>query len=1383
MKWLFTFATRQSVSLEGRSQHKRNTLLRMLLMAFVMMMLAPTAVKGATTIMNFENAGNAAYNHANNPNDGRYYANVIMSDVSYGAISGAKVGDHISAKNATTYPDIDISRLAFVFNSNAAGNTANEGAGFYLRRDADNSVKKSGLYVGNWEQKLAVLNLKPGDKVTFVYAGTVVSDNNANLHNENYNNWMTQVGKGQTATVTVDINFIGDLIVKPNKGTMIQSITIDSNVAEYDITTSGNTTTFEFTKGGYLEENDFAIPYMSVSFGNKNDYLVVGDDLQSRMFKSDGTETLETDGNIGFQPVAGNFYAFRPTGGGTVTVEGGLQGDRTHLFVYNNGWEGANGQFYKDTYNQDADHYISFSFEVEKNKTYYICINNLDDNEKGNAFHLHKFTFTNTFHLEKLAKVVDLSKETGDFISLTRIDGAQGLGTTPVKVKRCTGNIVPTSVVGSIDAYGWLNITRPTFKEGTDEAGTVILDIDTQGGEATFVVTFPYHADFNPAGYTDTNRTYGHTWNFIDPRNSDSNEGNCYIHDDYSTFNLGTTTGILSIGQYEDPSSQMRKETDNREWTYSQRQTGSAGGFHDPYYANVYEMEGDNADMIWETEGLWFETGTNLSCIYNENDAYDQSLTNPLDWAELGTDPDRYVGLMPVTDGKKSSFTIPGLKDGDRVLIFMKSGEASGANGIFLKITGAKDALGKVIDPNDLYKAGGTNWQHNRYEGCYHFIKDGDGDMTFDMQDGSMCKLLYIHIYTGQRIVTTNIVSTATGDSGRLLFMNDKGAELGSNGQGSQMSLRFRGKGQHSTNQVLTWSGNLNANSFTGDNFRVSGAYEHLIDFTSKVGELGMFRLRMNDIEYSAKYVADFCDRNFTVGYRDKVDSYPYTWDLTDIQGFSSSKMSDEASNYPIAASSQDAYGYEWDISLFDENGNMKVNTGFDPITNNLIFSPHKIGFGNQLWAGGDVIPETRGLWFYSEDDSETGYTSEYSSALYNDCLQITDDGIRFANVPDAEGKRVAWWNYKMVVPDVPADGAVYLRMKRDTSVPDDAKTWSEVDNADVPFVATRFQFASQSSKTELFTDTPVENGSGYSFYQVPDTDGEYILAVRNTTGATSHLTFTLNGWIVKKVAVSTDYKTVNKLGYATESRDREIDPELMGYLTGSGLKAYTVTGVSYGSEGEGKAPSITLTEVSSSNVIAAVNESDSHDHNAYIIYNTDAADSKAVKAINDGFHLFVPDMHDATTSGDNQKTALDVSGNMLVSMLGGGSVSQEDGDYTNYLMNYKYNDPVTGKTVEGKEEAFYRASKSASLGANKAYLQLLTKYVKPSKENPNAGAKFAIVFVNEEEGSQTTSLDGVNATETLEGNNAVYTLSGVRVEKPAKGGIYIKNGKKFIVK
>ena len=806
--------------------------------------------------------------------------------------------------------------------------------------------------------------------------------------------------------------------------------------------------------------------------------------------------------------------------------------------------------------------------------------------------------------------------------------------------------------------------------------------------------------------------------------------------------------------------------------------------YYDPMFVNVYTMEGDNADMIWETEGLWFDTGTNLSCIYNENDAVDDPFkTNPLNFVSPGSnDPDRYVGLLPVTDDKKSSFTIPGLKDGDRVLIFMKSGEGSGTNGIFLNITGAKDALGKKIttdenDPDTWYKAGGTNWQHDRYEGCYHFIKDGDGNMTFDMQSGSMCKLLYIRIYTGQRIVTTNIVSSATGDTGRLLFMNDKGAALGSDGQGSQFSLRFRGKGQHSTNQVLTYSGNLNAASFTGDNFKVTGAYSHLIDFKSKVGEIGMFRLRMNDIEYSSNYVADFCDRNFTVGYRDKVDSYPYTWDFTDIQGFSSTKMSDEANNYPIDAADNDAYGHEWDISLFDAEGNMKVNTGYDPITNNLIFSPHKIGNGNQLWAGDGVIPETRGLWFYSEDDSESGYTSEYSSSLYNDCLQITDEGIRFANVPDDEGKRVAWWNYKMVVPDVPADGAVYLRMKRDTSVPDDAKTYSSIDGADVPFVATRFQFASQSSKTQLTTDTEVKGSGDYAFYKVDGSDDEWILAVKNT-GSTQHLTFTLNGWVVKKVAVSTDPKTVNDLGYASESRDHEIDPELMGYMTGTGLKAYTVTSVEYGDKA-GSIPSITLSAVPQANVIGAATTGD---HNAYIIYNTDVAKegSKAVKAINNGFHLFVPDMHDKSEAND-KKSKLDVRGNSLKSWLTAGPIPQTDGEYTNYLMNSKGYNEVTGQVVEG-EEAFYRASATATLGANKAYLQLLTEKVR-SKDGKPATSKMAIVFVDEENGSETTAIDGVNSTETVSSDNTYYTISGVKVERPTKSGIYIKNGKKIIIK
>ena len=1212
---------------------------------------------------------------------------------------------------------------------------------------------------------------------------------------------------GQEITITSN----GDLIVDANIGTYITSIKIETiPEATYSLTTDGNTSTFEFTGPGRISENDFAVPYMSVSFGNVNDNLIVdnnGGNCQSRMLKSDGTETLETDASTNFQPSAGNFYAFRPTGGGEVTIEGGIQGNCVHLFVYDpnpnvKGWvECQPNVFYKETFNAPSNHYGSFTFTVEKDKIYYVCINNQDNNEHGYAFHLHKFTFTNTFHLTELAKVVDLDQETGSTIFLTQIQGAGGLGQNPVHVKKCSGNIDPTRILpeSPIDQYGNLSILQPTFLDETkDKAGTIILDINTQGGEATYVVTFPYHANY---GWDETTRrSVGHTWNFIDPRNSDSNSGNSKVWDGYSGFNDGpATTGILSIGQYKNVSSQMRHETDDREWTYSQRQTGSAGGFHDPYYANVFDMEGDNADMIWETEGLWFDTGTNLSCIYNEKDAYDQSKTNPLDFAVLGTDPDRYVGLMPVTDGKKSSFTIPGLKPGDRVLIFMKSGEATGTNGIFLNITGAKDALGKAINPSDLYKAGGTNWQHERYEGCYHFIKDETTDpgsdygrMTFSMNSGSMCKLLYIRIYTGQRIVTTNIVSSATGDAGRLLFMNDKGAALGSNGQGSQMSLRFRGKGQSSTSQVLTYSGNLSDASFSGDNFKVSGTYNHLIDYTSKVGDIGMFRLRMNDITYEYEkssdqkitYVADFCDRNFTVGYRDKVDSYPYTWDFTDIQGFSSSKMDAEADNYPIAAAANDAYGYEWDISLFDAYGNMKVNTGWDPITNNLIFSPHKIGFGNQLWAGGNVIPETRGLWFYSEDDSETGYTSEYSSALYNDCLQITSDGIRFANVPDQAGKRVAWWNYKMVVPDVPADGAVYLRMKRDTSVPDDAKTHSTIDNADVPFVATRFQFASQTAKTQLSTDTEIKGNGNYAFYKVNGSDDEWILAVKNT-GSMQHLTFTLNGWIVEKVAVSVDSKTVNKFGWATESRARVIDPELTSTLTGYTFENYIVTDANYAKK------EVTLSNISETAVMPIAVEDGNQ---AYVIRNmnldTDPANAEPgrVKILNNGFHLFVPDMHDYVADRQdgitNQKQLQSVTGNKLLARLDGNLSQQGNGaNVFNYVLTTEKKNK-TGVVTPLDHVGFYLVPPTGmSGGKNVGYLPVDCS----TTSGANSDAKMSIVFAPWTDDSGEAVSDAIDATSSdlsVDDNQVYYNLNGQKISgKPTKGGIYLVNGKKVVMK
>ena len=1076
------------------------------------MLLVPSPVKAdQTTVIDFQAVALGAY-YRDNMDADKYYANITMKDEWYSPISGARKGDNIKAYNSNTVT-ADISRLAFRVNSIGKGNDgSNTDPGFYLFFDhlGNNHTDNMGIYAGNWGQKMAILNLMPGDKIKIDYGATKYcqvqnGSLNPGIELQNDNNWQRNNSTNGwiSSNEEVYITKMGDLIFTANKGTVIKSITIVSSIAEYDIQTVGNTTTFKFTKAGLLDKNDFAVDFMHVEFGKADDYLIVqpsAGQYQSSMYNKDtGSENLVTEGSQSI-PSGGNFYAFKPTASGSITIEGGMHGTCIHLFVWNisaKAWETDGTHWYKETYPQSDNHLHTITFSVTRGKIYYICQDkdNSEETSNENAFHLWKFTYRRDFNIENLGVVIDNVDSQPDFFSVTKIENAGGTGTNPVTVKRCTGNISP-----SIHCWiqgDWIYMDKPTFTDGTDHAGTVILDVVTDNGEGTVVVTFPYHANFGADPNDPTKTSIGHTWNFIDPRNSDSNFGNCWHKDGLSNFVNGTTSGILSIGQWKNTTSQFRQEYNNREWSWSRRVEGTNGTIHDPYYYNTFDMVGDNADMIWETEGLIFNTETNLSIIYNESDAYDQSVTNPVDFKlGLNSDPDRFVGLLPDADGK-SSFTIPSLKDGDRVLIFMKAGMKLGDDdpnvGMFLNIHGAKDAIGTPIVASDLYKAGGTNYiggsSHTRYEGCYHFIKDGDGDMTFVMKGGSMCKIMYIRIYTGDRISTNGLLSNKTENGqtvgGNLLFMNDKGATTG---DGARLTLHYNGKVQHSAFEVLTYSGNLNDNSFTGDNFKQSGTYEQFLDFTSTVGKIGMFRLRAKDLEYNKEYVADFVDRNFTVGYRDKVDSYPYTWDFTDIQGYSSDAMSDEDEDYSAAKGSGEldpanAAGYE--ISLFDANGYMKVNSGVNPEDCNHIFDPHKIGFGNQLWAGGGVIPETRGLWFYrDESDDEHLY---YNSALYNDCVQITSEGLCFVNAPDAEGKRVPWWNMKMVVPDVPANAAVYLRMKRDSRVKDSDKMFSTIDNDNVLFLNTRFHFGT-NPKTSLTKDgqnvyLTQENGSNYSFY------------------------------------------------------------------------------------------------------------------------------------------------------------------------------------------------------------------------------------------------------------------------------------------------------------
>ena len=186
-------------------------------------MFVPSTVKGVTTTLDFGDAGRGHYFQYADPTIG-YNAYVYMSNTDYSGISEAKKGDHITYKYGNTRT-IDISRLAFKFNSTAHGNENNTGAGLYLRRDGDNS----GLYAGaEGNTEFAILGLKPENKVTINFSGRSDVTNNQRVYCITQGSWMTS---GTSITVTN----LGDLKIGVIQGIYISSITIEEEIAEYII--------------------------------------------------------------------------------------------------------------------------------------------------------------------------------------------------------------------------------------------------------------------------------------------------------------------------------------------------------------------------------------------------------------------------------------------------------------------------------------------------------------------------------------------------------------------------------------------------------------------------------------------------------------------------------------------------------------------------------------------------------------------------------------------------------------------------------------------------------------------------------------------------------------------------------------------------------------------------------------------------------------------------------------------------------------------------------------------------------------------------------------------------------------------------------------------
>lgn len=1298
----------------------------------------------------------------------------------------------------------------------------------------------------NQYRVLAINDLKAGDRVVITYYGTTMEFGSSHLNNtdfaaanivfkdENNNGELDegeaylQGGNQVESEMIYTMEKDGHLDIRVPGGATITKIVIygDHQAAMEDRYNGSASTgyTAYFSQTGQLIAKEHIVPGgLEVHIGNENNNqhaIVVSSDQGPVSFVYDQEHyKMARQSNNGMNvseaiPATGTFYKFIPEVDGYMSMNfkafsisyddywntpGNVSGNEHtndlqcpyylmvmennyfHQYVHPNGntenahnhWNGHNGSF--------------DNIRVEAGKVYYMYgwWNNSNLGQPGNACgvaHLIDVTFIPDNMVTPLAKWVASSTASDDDLA-----DVTGYTTSDLHIKKMSDNITncepyiyETTVNGqTVKKLGIRNIT---FADGTNPGGTILIKLGSPSNDANpvFAYTIAYDASWNNG--------QGHTWDFSTNPLNGLKWNNVNSQADVTPFSTSSdTNGLL----YQEMHETNPDGTPHSDWTYSWR-VKKGDTVYDPMFLNKYDMEGDNADMMWDTEGLIINTASNQSAINNEYTGYTPEEGNKID--DNGVinhsnttnrpDPDRYVGILP-----GGEFRIPNLKEGDRVIVYMGSGEGSGADAIYLNIDNALDAIGTEI--TDEYRAGGSLWQASstnqtqahgtpEYKGAYHFIAAADGDMVFTLANkGTLAKLYSIELYSGVHRHTNDPERAVKEYNGTNYNVNGYQYTNSYNSNDTQngcYSLHWRGKGEGLRNpSIIYQTGNVSTG--TDNLFMGMIGTNPFIFYKSVKGECGMFRMRVEDMDLGGKYVADYGLQNISVGYVDKVDSYPYTWDFTDLMKYA---YTDNANRLPKVVDSADDFedisefmDYTLDIAdqletkavhqwkWYDEvTGQYAKPAGYGLHIRNSAFSGEMaFPVESQLYAGDEIIAEAQGLDFIP-------YSNE---AKRNGRLLITDEGIALYE----QGGN--YWRVK--IPEVPSTAAVYVRAKQ---IGERAIT------AGVGAANTAFTYVGTAS----------------------DDSGDMIYAVKGT-GA--DMTLFLSNIIVKKIAISTDAKTVNKLGYASESRDKEIDPELMGYMTGTGLKAYTVSKVEYDNK-PGEFPTVTLTAVNmntTTNKKYVIGPATHHDNNAYIIYNTDET-TKAVKILDNGFHLFVPDMHDKSTADSPQKEVLPVSGNGLRAWLPeydsedpdydvmsqtynystgtNGSITATGAgegvnDYTTYVLSSKGTNTVTNVT-ETDVERFRRVKEGTHAGTNKAYLPLLTAKVKPSTNNGNqAKGMFAIVFVDEEEGTETTSLDGVESIERTYDDGSYYTLGGVKVQNPTKKGIYIKNGKKVVIK
>ena len=492
------------------------------------------------------------------------------------------------------------------------------------------------------------------------------------------------------------------------------------------------------------------------------------------------------------------------------------------------------------------------------------------------------------------------------------------------------------------------------------------------------------------------------------------------------------------------------------------------------------------------------------------------------------------------------------------------------------------------------------------------------------------------------------------------------------------------------------------------------------------------------------------------------VQDYPYTWDFTShnmYQGTSNTKtiLGTEGSNWNA------------NDNTFSQIATKTRAFGEDQTQQNLNVTYSCYAQGAQLTnITGIAVSETEGLGI---SRPTTTKTMKYFAS---DANKVFQEYSR-----EYEG-------YDLTSSAITIDGNSLTGVKKVT-IP-------EVDNEMYIFI--------QASAYNNTNNVPAGLTSLWSGYSEDAKDpfdvkgGVWIY--KNTCGEKRDFTFNFSSnATINAIAVTNIEKSINELGYASESRNHAIDHTYQARFTKHPVKAYAITAYNGATDNFNNLTPQVKKSTDPVTVVPA---------NTGIVLYQAAADEDAQNKTGAFLSpLFYPAVNVTGTNSDNSILATNwMRPSVTETIFDSETETWNNVPCTRFIMTRKYytytKENGFSDAQTSQVEAFYRliydnrgtaaATKHNTMGANKAYLLVPTANVPEALWNSNnVHAPAGIFFLDLEDitgDNGTTAIDDIirQENESINGQDVYYSLSGVRIiGTPTTKGIYIKNGKKVSIK